>query len=96
MRLGGMTGREVKMTREQRVDEMTERCRKKPRTAGELIVRMENDLEISIPVVRFLGGPSVDQMVPWLLEEMQDLESVTDVPEADTASPNPVRGNGGG
>ena len=64
--------------------------------AMELIVRMENDLEISIPVVRFLGGPSIDQMVPWLLEEMQDLESVADDPEADTASPNPVRGNGGG
>lgn len=64
--------------------------------AMELIVRMENDLEISIPVVRFLGGPSIDQMVPWLLEEMQDLESVTDVPEADTASTNPVGGNGRG
>ncbi len=38
--------------------------------AMELIVRIEMDLEITVPVVRFLGGPSIEQMVPWLIEEM--------------------------
>ncbi len=43
--------------------------------AMELIVRIEMDLEITVPVVRFLGGPSIEQMVPWLIEEMNLNES---------------------
>ncbi len=46
--------------------------------AMELIVRIETDLQITVPVVRFLGGPSINQMVPWLLEEMENQEDDED------------------
>ncbi len=49
--------------------------------AMELIVRIETDLQITVPVVRFLGGPSINQMIPWLLEEMENQEGDGDEPD---------------
>jgi len=60
--------------------------------AMELIVRIETDLQITVPVVRFLGGPSIDQMVPWLLEEIKNQED-DDEEEQDEDAPF-VKGNG--
>jgi acyl transferase domain-containing protein/NADPH:quinone reductase-like Zn-dependent oxidoreductase/NADP-dependent 3-hydroxy acid dehydrogenase YdfG/acyl carrier protein len=51
--------------------------------AMELIVRIETDLQITVPVVRFLGGPSIDQMVPWLLEEIENQEDDDDETDAE-------------
>lgn len=59
--------------------------------AMELIVRIETDLQITVPVVRFLGGPSIDQMVPWLLEEIKNQED--DDEELDEEAPLTVAGN---
>ncbi len=60
--------------------------------AMELIVRIETDLQITVPVVRFLGGPSIDQMVPWLLEEIKNQED--DEEELDEDASLTVAGNG--
>ncbi|GJL77795.1 MAG: hypothetical protein NPINA01_07840 [Nitrospinaceae bacterium] len=59
--------------------------------AMELIVRIETDLQITVPVVRFLGGPSINQMVPWLLEEMENQED-----EEEEADEEKSETNGGG
>jgi NADP-dependent 3-hydroxy acid dehydrogenase YdfG/acyl carrier protein len=61
--------------------------------AMELIVRIETDLQITVPVVRFLGGPSINQMVPWLLEEIKNQED-DDEEELDEDAPLAVAGNG--
>jgi acyl transferase domain-containing protein/acyl carrier protein len=61
--------------------------------AMELIVRIETDLQITVPVVRFLGGPSIDQMVPWLLEEIKNQEDDDEEEEQDEGAPLTVAGN---
>ena len=53
--------------------------------AMELIVRIETDLQITVPVVRFLGGPSIEQMIPWLLEEIKNQEDAEEEPDEETS-----------
>ncbi len=53
--------------------------------AMELIVRIETDLQITVPVVRFLGGPSIDHMVPWLLEEIKNQEDDEEEPDEENS-----------
>ncbi|MFQ5449963.1 MAG: SDR family NAD(P)-dependent oxidoreductase [Nitrospinaceae bacterium] len=62
--------------------------------AMELIVRIERDLEITLPVVRFLGGPSIEQMVPWMLEEMSLNESAEEDSEENVESSGNGKGTG--